>query len=232
MDEGWTRWVLDTYRWPYVSLTDSSIKAGGLRAKFDAIVIPDLTLRELRDGMSAAQVPPPYAGGLGDGGLAQLKRFAEAGGRLVLVDGATELAPTVLGVNVGLVRPGGRRGAGVRSGEELYAPGSILRVLVDTTHYVGRGMADSAAIYFTNSVTLDLPAGSPGRVIARYPDRGDAILLSGYLQGATQIAGKVAALDVPIGRGSVVLFGFRPLYRGQSVGTFKLFFNALRGPGP
>ena len=236
MDEGWTRWVLDDFKWPYTSLTDSMVKAGRLSASYDVIVIPDLNARELREGMSAQQVPPRYAGGLGDSGIAELKRFADEGGRLVLVDGATELAPAALGLPVGLIPSGGGRrgggGSGARTAEELYAPGSILRVLVDTAHAVGRGMSDSAAIYFTNSMTLDASTVPSARVIARYPDRADDILLSGFLQGASQISGKAAALEAPVGRGSVVLFGFRPLYRGQSVGTFKLFFNALRTAPP
>jgi hypothetical protein len=237
MDEGWSRWVLDAFRWPYASLTDSMVKAGNLRSRYDVLVIPDVSAREVRDGMSAQQVPPRYAGGLGNAGLAQIKRFVEDGGRLVLVDGSTELAPTVLGLPVQLIRAGGgRRGgggaAGARTAEELYAPGSILRVLVDTLHPVGRGMADSSAVYFTNSMTLDASAVPGARVIARYPERPEAILLSGFLQGGAQIAGKAAAVEAPLGRGSVVLFGFRPLYRGQSVGTFKMFFNALLSAAP
>ena len=91
-------------------------------------------------------------------------------------------------------------------------------------------MKDSSSIYFVNSTSLELPAGSPARVIARYPAQPDAILLSGFLQGAPKLAGKVAAADVALGSGRVTMFGFRPLYRGQSYGTFKMFFNALLEP--
>jgi hypothetical protein len=229
MDEGWTRWVLDDFKLPYVSLGDSAIKAGGLRRRFDVIVIPDLSLREVKEGMSDAQAPPPYAGGLGAEGLAALKQFAEDGGHLVLVDGATELAPAALGLDVKLVTAGagGRTAA---DAEQIYAPGSILRVLVDPSHPVGKGMADSSALYFVNSTSLELPAGSPARVIARYPDRPESILLSGFLQGPAKLAGKVAAADVALGAGRVTMFGFRPLYRAQSYGTFKMFFNALLEP--
>ena len=234
MDEGWTRWVLDDFRFPYASLGDSAVKAGNLRARYDVIVVPDLSLRELREGLSAAQAPPPYAGGLGEAGIAELKRFAEAGGRLVLVDGATELAPAALGVDVRLVTTGPARAdtsaAGRAAGEPLFAPGSILRVEADTTHFVGAGMPGDAAVYFINSTAFELPAGSPARAIARYPARGDDILLSGFLQGAARLAGRAAVVEAPVGRGTVVLFGFRPLYRAQSVGTFRMFFNALLGP--
>jgi hypothetical protein len=233
MDEGWTRWVMDDFKLPYVSLGDSAVRAGSLRKRFDVIVIPDLSLREVREGMSDAQVPPPYAGGIGAEGLAALKRFAEDGGHLVLVDGATELAAEALGIDVKLVTAGGGGGSrnAAADAEQIYAPGSILRVVVDLAHPVGKGMAEASAIYFVNSTSLDLPAGSKARVIARYPSQPDSILLSGFLQGASKLAGKVAAADVPLGSGRVTMFGFRPLYRGQSYGTFKMFFNALLEPG-
>jgi len=233
MDEGWTRWVMDDFKLPYVSLGDSAVRAGSLRKRFDVIVIPDLSLREVREGMSDAQVPPPYAGGLGAEGIAALKRFAEDGGHLVLVDGATDLAAEALGIDVKLVTAGGGGGSrnAAADAEQIYAPGSILRVVVDPAHPVGKGMAEASAIYFVNSTSLDLPAGSKARVIARYPSQPDSILLSGFLQGASKLAGKVAAADVPLGSGRVTMFGFRPLYRGQSYGTFKMFFNALLEPG-
>ena len=72
---------------------------------------------------------------------------------------------------------------------------------------------------------------SAARVIARYPARGEDVLLSGYLSGAARIAGRAAAVDVPVGRGRAILFGFRPQYRGQSYGTFKMLFNALLDGG-
>ena len=232
MDEGWTRWVMDDFKFPYTSVSDSVIRAGELRKRFDVIVIPDLTLREIRNGMSEAQVPPPYSGGLGEQGIAALKQFVEQGGHLVLVDGATELAPGALGIDVKLVTAGGGSGSrnAAADAEQIYAPGSILRVVVDPSHPVGRGMADSSAVYFVNSTSLDLPAGSAARVIARYPNQPESILLSGFLQGAPKLAGKVAAADVAFGAGRVTMFGFRPLYRGQSYGTFKMFFNALLEP--
>jgi hypothetical protein len=243
IDEGWTRWVLEEFGFPYVTVTDSAVKAGRLRDQFDVVLVSDVSLREARDGMSASQVPPRYAGGLGVAGLDELKKFATAGGTLVLLDHAAEIATGALGVPLSLVtvppraddEDAGRAGAVMDAAKAkdaaLYAPGSILRVLVDATHPVGAGMADSAAVYFTNSVTFDVPTGpggrSPARVIARYPARGEDILLSGYLQGASAIAGKAAAVDVPVGQGKVILFGFRPQYRGQAYGTFKMLFNAL-----
>jgi len=235
MDEGWCRWVLEQFNLPYVSLTDSVAKAGKLRDHFDVLLVPDMSLREMRDGNSPKDSPPPYAGGLGTAGIEAIREFVTNGGTLVLLDHASELATESLGVPVKrIVVP--RRltdetrsrapGAG-ESAEPLYAPGSILRVLVDTTNAINYGMPDTAAVYFTNSVTFDVGAASQVRVLARYPDRGEDILLSGYLQGASQIAGKAAAISALVGRGHVVMFGFRPQHRGQSYGTFRMLFNAL-----
>jgi ribosomal protein S18 acetylase RimI-like enzyme len=239
MDEGWTRWLFDQHAIPYVNVTDSSVKAGRLRDQFDVLLVPDMSLREARTGMSAAAVPPPFAGGLGDEGLGQLKRFVEDGGTLLLLDHAAEIGTSALGVPVSLTTVRARAGdddeavasAGTGRRESLYAPGSILRVLVNGSHGIAAGMPDTSAVYFTNSVTFDLPPGSPARVVLRYPERGADILMSGFLQGAEEIAGKAAAVDVPMGRGRVIMFGFRPQYRGQSVATFKLLFNALLAGG-
>ncbi|GIS80131.1 MAG: hypothetical protein CM1200mP14_16970 [Gammaproteobacteria bacterium] len=57
--------------------------------------------------------------------------------------------------------------------------------------------------------------------------KGDP-LLSGWVLGGEHIAGEAAILEADIGEGSLVLFGFQPNYRAQTVATWPLLFNAMR----
>jgi len=62
--------------------------------------------------------------------------------------------------------------------------------------------------------------------VARFRDRNP--LLNRWLDGAEYLQGRGALAVARMGRGRVVLFGFRPQYRAQSIATYRLLFNALR----
>jgi glutamine amidotransferase-like uncharacterized protein len=76
-----------------------------------------------------------------------------------------------------------------------------------------------------SSPVFQTTEGFTGRVLAKYQDSGSP-LLSGYLIGEANLHAKAAALDVQLGKGHVVLLGFRPQWRGQPFGTLKVLFNA------
>src|SRR5262249_23668041 len=82
MDEGWRRWIFEQWGIDYTSLENKDVKAGNLRAKFDAIVLPQQGARQITNGFAAGAMPPEYVGGLGEDGTAALKAFVEAGGTL------------------------------------------------------------------------------------------------------------------------------------------------------
>ncbi|HEY5062315.1 MAG TPA: hypothetical protein VII52_12315, partial [Gemmatimonadaceae bacterium] len=67
---------------------------------------------------------------------------------------------------------------------------------------------------------------SQATAVASYPVTGNP-LLSGWLLGAGKLNGKAALVDVARGRGHVVLYGFRPLYRGQAMATYPLVWGAI-----
>ncbi len=81
-------------------------------------------------------------------------------------------------------------------------------------------------MFVDGSPVFETKEGFEGKVLARYAETGSP-LLSGYLLGEKHLHGKAAGLDVTLGKGHVVLLGFRPQWRGQPFGTFKTFFNAV-----
>jgi hypothetical protein len=221
LDEGWTRWVLDTWSVPFESVVDSAVRAGNLGARFDAIVLPGMSPRAIVEGLSPRRYPAPFAGGIGQTGIQSLRDFVEGGGTIIALDDACDFAISALDLPVTNVVES-------LSPREFYVPGSILRVLIDTSLAIGDGMPAQGIAWVESGAVFDVRDPSRARVVARYPALAGDVLLSGWLIGAASLAGKAALLEVRVGRGRVVLFGFRPQYRGQSLATLPLFFNAIR----
>jgi hypothetical protein len=73
---------------------------------------------------------------------------------------------------------------------------------------------------------LNVPAAQRGNVILRYAPTAD-VFLSGYVSHPAQLGGQPAAVSMPVGQGHVVMFGFNPLHRFQTHGTFAMVWNAL-----
>lgn len=64
------------------------------------------------------------------------------------------------------------------------------------------------------------------RVILRFADTRD-VLYSGQLSGAGEVGGRPAVIDVPMGKGHVILFAINPIWRGETQGSYSLVFNAM-----
>lgn len=270
MDEGWTRWVLEQFGFDYKNIYDAEVRAGNLKNSFDVIILPDQSMQQIVAGNRAGSYPPEYTGGITDAGVANLKSFVEAGGVLVCLNASSEMAVKRFDLPVKNVLDGLRR-------DQFYAPGSIFRATLDTSHPVAYGMPAESDLYFVSgsrrarsedpddtpvpdnaprsdtqsrndpaapdavprsqsarsdaqsllvsAFAFEITDAARARTVARYTEGNP--LRSGWLLGPQYVAGKSALVDVDLGKGRVVLFGFRTQHRAQTWGTFKLLFNSI-----
>ncbi len=221
MDEGWTRWVLEQWEFAPKTLHNADVKAGTLRRQYDAIVLADQQPRDILNGNESSATRPEYRGGIGDAGLQALKAFVADGGTLIMMGNSTELAIQKWPVPVRNLKPGLTR-------DQHFAPGTIVRVQVDTASPLGYGLPVETFGFYNNSPFYDVGAGFASQkvsVIARYP--ASDIVGSGWLKGEELMAGRAAVVQVEMGPGRLVLFGLRPQHRAQTEATFPLLFNAL-----
>lgn len=221
IDEGWTRWVLERYEFPYRTLHNADIHAGGLRANFDAIILPDQSVRSLLEGQNSPTTPIQYRGGLGDRGWEALREFVDMGGTLIALGEASNLPLERLPLGVREIKR-------TLLPDQHDGPGTILNLDIDTAHPVGWGMPPQTFGFYTNSPIFEVEGGfNPGKatVVARYPHNG--VRASGWLRGSEYMAGRAAVVAVDLKPGRVVLFGIRPQHRAQTHATLPLLFNAL-----
>jgi hypothetical protein len=227
MDEGWTRWVFDKHRFQFAgrifkpeSVFNNEIQSGDLIAKTDTIIFPDQSPNQILNGYAKGSMPDEYTGGVGKEGVENLRKFVEAGGTLVFLNRASEFAIKQFDLPIKDVTDGLNR-------KDFFIPGSILRTELDTAHPIAKNMPRQSIAWFEDSPAFEITDATNVKIIARYPQKTEEILLSGWVLGAEKLAGKAALVEVKMGKGKIVLFGFRPQYRGQSLATFPLLFNAI-----
>ena len=233
MDEGWTRYLFDHYAFDYDRVEADQIREGALDA-LNVFVFPDDGLEALKGGGDLPPpgegelqqypdqfVPPEYREGLDEAAIDRLESWVEAGGTLVLLGDAWELAAEELGVPV-------RNAVAGLPDTAFYSPGSTLRARFDASHPLGWGMPDEGLVLNWDSPALEIErTGFNGRVAAPVTYAGDDLLKSGWLLGGDRIEGLPAALVAEYGEGRIVMIGFRSQFRAQTGGTFKIFFNSL-----
>jgi hypothetical protein len=220
MDEGWTRWVLEQYKFPFRSLYNADIRGGHLRERYDVIILPDISERSILDGNRPGTIPERYAGGVGEDGAQELRDFVSAGGTLIAFNNASTFAINQLQLPV-------ENGLAGLSQAQFLCSGCLVDVHIeDAKNPLTAGLQSDTAVMFERGPAFNTKAGFKGAVLARYP-RERSPLLSGYLAGPEQLEGKIAALSAEYGKGRVILLGFRPQWRGQSHAAYKFFMNAL-----
>jgi len=176
--------------------------------------------------------------GMGYNGVANLKRFIENGGVLI-----TDAGSSSLPIDLGFTRH-----ISIRKTHNLETHGSIFKTeTVDTTSPIAYGYPDTMSVYFKQRPVFkaDTTVGGPDdymtpdwlkdqrwkkeypRVIMRFAKNTKTLLLSGMLKGGKELAGTPAVIDVPVGKGHVVMFAPHTFWRWETHASHGLVFNTL-----
>ncbi|MQA89396.1 MAG: hypothetical protein GEU90_04055 [Gemmatimonas sp.] len=218
MPAGWTRWVLDQHGIAYDTLHNADIRAGDLHSRYDVILFQDQSARSIAEGFSSESMPEEYVGGLGPEGAEALREFVRSGGRVIAIESATDYIRDVFELDINDVTQG-------VPPQDFYIPGSILRLSLDPASAIAAGVgAETIAWYWGSSRAWEV-SDPEIEVVAWYGE--GAPRLSGWVLGSELIGGKPAILETQVGDGSIVLFGFQPNYRAQTIATWPLLFNAM-----
>lgn len=234
-DEGWTAWILKDYHFAVDTLHDAAIREVDL-SQYDAIILPDQRPSTILNGYAPGTMPDKYVGGLGAEGAVALKNYVDQGGTLLAFDSASEFVINQFGLPI-------RNAVRRTSNSEFFIPGSLIRANTNAAAPLAVGMQDEITVFFDHGRAFEIIAidgmYEGGRVVGvkeAQPLPIDTVvtyatkdlLMSGFAIGAQEhLAGEPAMLNVSVGEGNVVLYGFRPQFRGQSRGTYKLIFNAI-----
>jgi hypothetical protein len=230
MDEGWTRWLLETYGVSVKGLSAQEIQKG--ISGYDAVILPDMHKDVLAGGRRKPgetsmryeeEMPPEYRGGLEKEGADALRKFVESGGTLLAFGQASDYVSENFNIPVRNAL------AGVRD-DDYSNPGSLVRLRIRPDHPVTQGMPAETAAFLDEAIAFDTTSPAPDTqrwVLATYPEDARDVLQSGWIQGADRLTRKAALVAVTYGKGKIVLYGFRPQHRGQTHATFPLVFNAL-----
>jgi hypothetical protein len=123
---------------------------------------------------------------------------------------------------------GGGQGANRASGRGGVGDPDVIQAMpqprpVDPSD---RSSADQAAADQRENLFFVPPQLRP-RVILRFGSEEKNLLISGMLAAGSELVNKPAVIDVPVGRGHVVMFATNPMWRHQTQGEFFLLFNAV-----
>lgn len=219
MDEGWTQWVLEQFEVPFATISNADVLAGDLSDRFDVILLASDRPQTIKNGFVKGMVPPAYEGGLGDQGGKNLSAFVSQGGTLVCLNASCDFAIEALHLPVKNVVAGVAR-------KDYFTGGSLLEVETDPAHPVMAGMPSRAVVFVDGSPVFATLDGFKGQAMAKFAPTGSP-LRSGYMLGEKFLQGYAASLDVQHGKGHAILIGFRPQWRGQPLGTYRVLLNSV-----
>lgn len=243
MDSGWIRFIMEKHNFDATIIYAPDIDAGNLKSKFDVIIFMDgsipaysaaATATPSRNfGPAPETIPAEFRSRLGrvsqDKSIPQIKAFLEAGGKVVAIGSATNLAAhlqlPVSNAIVEMVNGEERR----LPSEKYYVPGSVLSVSVDQSQTANWGLDANTDVYFDNSPVFKLsPAAiNKGTIKPLSWFSTSTPLRSGWAWGQNYLKDGITAFEANVGKGKLYAFGPKITFRSQTHGTFKWMFNQL-----
>lgn len=239
MPSGWVRWLFEQYHFDNLTVVyPQDIDKGNLIDHYDIILFIGNGIPPAgSDGSSGNRndtdhIPEAYHHMLGNITVAhsipKLREFAEAGGTLFTVGRSTSLAYHLgLPIKNALTETDDSGQEQPLSGTKFYAPGSVHRVMADTTDPAGWGMPAAVDVMSSHSPVFKLTTdnGASVKKLAWYGEENP--LRSGWIWGADYLKNGVVAFSASVGKGKLYAFGPEITFRAQSHGTFKWLFNQL-----
>ena len=233
---GWARYVLERRYGTRTTAVRASSLGRATLADYDVIIFPSGN----------------YGSAVGDGLVDDLRGWMSDGGTMITMAESTRWATRAGLLSTTAERRGGRAegtdapDAGtadqpieyldeIAPGDESPegVPGAILRVLLDTDHWLAAGTDGEIGAFVNGSrvfrpITLD-----DGTNVGRYAEV-DGLVLSGTVweESRPQLASKAFLIHEGVGGGQIIAFAEDPNFRAYTEATQLIFMNAvLLGPG-
>lgn len=235
MDEGWIRWLFDEYGIPFTVVDDEMIKSGRIKEELNVLILPDEPLSLLKGENVEEELskmwgrpvklppwPKEYQTGFGKEGVEKLKEFVESGGVLICIGRSIDLLVKELKL------PLRNLSEELKDPTKYFCPGSTLRAVLNNDHPLAWGMPCETTVLFIEGPVLEIVPShwnEQYHEVVRFADRD--LLSSGWLIGEENLRKKPLLIEAKLGKGRVLAYSFRPHFRGQTHGTFKLLLNAV-----
>jgi zinc carboxypeptidase len=233
---GWARYVLEQrYAQPTVAVRASSLGRAKL-SDYDVIVFPSGN----------------YSGVVGSGMLDELRNWMSEGGTMITMASSTTWATRAGLLSTTAERRGGRAASDdppssdtpeqpIEYLDEIVpedegpeqVPGAILKVLLDTEHWLASGTDGEIGALVQGSSVFSPMTLDDGANVGRFAEL-DELVLSGMVweEARPQLASKAFLMTESYGGGQIISFVQDPNYRAYSEATQLLFMNAvILGPG-
>lgn len=240
MTSGWTRWIFEQFGMDFKVLFPPDFDRGNLIEQFDVVILPNGAIpARLREGSPPGSndetIPADLRARMGfmnAKSIAALKEFCESGGHVVAIgDSAANLATHLdLPVVNALTETDGQGNVRSIPTTKFYVPGSLLGATVARSP-LSMGISDRIDFLFDESPAFKWRGEDRKGAHAVAWFDSEKPLRSGWAWGQALLKDTLAVIDVPFGKGYVVLCGPEVLFRAQPTQTFKFVFNAILRSG-